>query len=327
MKIKSIILYIFIVLLVIVGALFGAYQYFFGALTKDTSFAEAAQNQVERLAVTEVPDLADAKIVNIAIFGIDTRTGDSGRSDATMILSIDYEHSKIKLTSIARDSLVYIPDKDVTEKFTHAYAYGGAELAVKTLNLNYNMNIVDYVSVNFSEMESIIDLVGGVEVELSEAERNQLPDSSSLSTGENVTLNGAQAVAYSRIRKIDSDAMRASRQREVMASLFDKALNMSPTQYPSLIRQCLGLCTTSLDYTEILSFSQILLQKGLSLKQYALPGDDIDSWGGIMSNGAWCSVYDMREASDALLTFIYEDIYTNSDYELPEATVDMSVLD
>ena len=327
MKLKSVLLYIAIILVVISAIFFGTREYFFGNLKKDEEFAKAAEKQVERLAVPEVPTLDDANIVNIAIFGIDSKTGNRGRSDATMILSVDYEHNKIKLTSIARDSLVYIPEKDVKEKFTHAYAYGGPQLAVKTLNTNYNTNITDYMSVNFSEMESIIDLVGGVQVDLTERERAQIPDRENLPVGESVTLNGKQAVAYSRIRKIDSDNMRASRQREVMQSLYQKAREMKATQYPAFIRECLGLCTTSLDYSEILSFSQILLKPDLSLKQFAIPGDSVDAWGGILGHGkGWCSVYDMREASDALLTFIYEDIYTNSDYELPPATVDKSIL-
>lgn len=327
MKIKSIILYICIILAVLAGILFGAYRYFFGGLTQDEEFANIAANQADRLAVNDEEDFANANIVNIAIFGIDSQDSDKGRSDATMILSIDFEHNKIKLSSIARDTLVYIPDKDVTEKFTHAYAYGGAQLAVKTLNTNFNTNITDYVAVNFSEMAEIIDLVGGVEVDLTEAERGQLPDNGSLSVGENITLNGKQAVSYSRIRKIDNDNARTSRQREIMACLFRKARDMSATQYPALIRECLSLCTASLDYTEILSFSQILLQKNLKLEQFSLPGDSVDAWGGIMSSsGAWCYVYDLREASDALLTFIYESIYTNSTIELPPATVDKSAV-
>ncbi len=327
MKIRTIILYICIILAVLGGILLGAQHYFFSGLTQDEEFASVATNQSDRLAVNDEEDFENANIVNIAIFGIDSQDSDKGRSDATMILSIDYEHNKIKLSSIARDTLVYIPDRDVTEKFTHAYAYGGAQLAVKTLNTNFNTNIADYVAVNFSEMAEIIDLVGGVEVNLTEAERKLLPDSSSLSSGEAITLNGEQAVAYSRIRKIDNDDARTSRQREVMTSLFKKARNMSATQYPALIRECLSLCTTSLDYAKILSFSQILLQSDLKLEQFSLPGTSVDAWGGIMSSsGAWCYVYDLREASDALLTFIYESIYTNSNIELPPATVDRSAV-
>lgn len=324
MKTRSIILYILIILAVLLGGLFAAYQYFFGRVTTDKTFS----GQADRLAIQTDTDFTKSNIVNIAIFGIDSKTGTKGRSDATMILSIDYEHNKIKLSSIARDTLVYIPDKDVTEKYTHAYSYGGAQLAVKTMNTNFNTNVQDYIAVNFSEMASIVDLVGGVEVNLTEKERQQLPNNGSLGTGDNITLNGEQAVAYSRIRYIDSDDVRTSRQREILNCLFGKARSMSASQYPTLIRQCLGLCTTSLDYGEILKFSQVLLNKDLTLKQFALPGDAVDAWGGIMRrSGAWCYVYDLRQASDALLTFIYEDLYTNSDYTLPPATVDKSALD
>lgn len=330
MKIKTILLYIGVFIVLLAGGLFGAYKYFFGTLTQDTSFQNAVKNASESLSVTTYEDhsLENADIKNIAIFGIDSKNSDKGRSDATMILSIDYEHNKIKLCSIARDTLVYIPDKDVYEKFTHAYAYGGAALAVKTLNTNFNLNITDYVAVNFSEMAEIVDMLGGVEVNLSSAEIpyiGQNASTSGLYAGDNVTLNGKQAVAYSRIRYLDSDNVRASRQREVMNSIFNKARNMSATQYPELIRQGLSMCTTSLDYSEIFGFSKILLSDQLTLEQEALPGDDLEAWGGIMSSsGAWCYVYNLHDASDKLFTFIYEDLYTNSDMELPEATVDMS---
>ena len=133
MRKKSIFVYILLLLAVVCAACFGAYQYFFGALEHDSSFEDAVDNAVDRLAVNEQTDFNNADIKNIAIFGIDSQDSKKGRSDATMILSIDRVHNKIKLCSIARDTLVYIPDKDVYEKFTHAYAYGGAQLAVKTL--------------------------------------------------------------------------------------------------------------------------------------------------------------------------------------------------
>lgn len=333
-KLKHVVLFIFILLLIIAVTLFGAYQYLFSGLEHDESFAEVAATQTETLAVNTQKDFSEANIVNIAIFGVDSKTSDAGRSDATMILSIDYEHNKVKLTSLARDSLVYIPDRDTHEKLTHAYAYGGAQLAVKTINTNYNTNISNYIAVNFSEMADIVDLMGGVEVDLTAKERSHLSsffdvDVSGLSTGENVVLNGKQAVAYSRIRYIDSDLERASRQREVMNSLFARAKNLSPTQYPALIKECLSLCTTSLTYTDIMSFVGILTQGDISLEQLSVPteGDSLEAWGGIMSSsGAWCWIYDTREASDIILSFIYEDIYKNADYELPKATVDKSYI-
>lgn len=327
MKIKTILIYLLVIVLILCGCAFGAYKYFFGNLTHDESFDTAVDDAVNRLAVSSYDTtLENANIKNIAIFGIDSKDSNKGRSDATMILSIDYEHNKIKLCSIARDTLVYIPDKDVYEKFTHAYAYGGAELAVKTLNVNFNLNITDYVAVNFSEMADIVDMLGGVQVDLTQGEIGYMgSDGKSLSPGSSVTLNGAQAVTYSRIRHLDNDNMRASRQREVLSSIFSKARNMSTTQYPGLIRQGLGMCTTSLTYSEILEYAQILLKDDLTLEQNALPGDNVDAWGGIMpSSGAWCYIYDLHDASDKLFTFIYEDLYTNSDTTLPEAKVDKS---
>lgn len=327
MKIKTILIYLLVIVLILCGGVFGAYKYFFGTLTHDESFNTAVDDAVNRLAVSSYDTtLENANIKNIAIFGIDSKDGNKGRSDATMILSIDYEHNKIKLCSIARDTLVYIPDKDVYEKFTHAYAYGGAELAVKTLNANFNLDITDYIAVNFSEMADIVDMLGGVQVDLTQGEINYMgSNGQSLSPGSSVTLNGTQAVTYSRIRHLDNDNMRASRQREVLSSIFNKARNMSMTQYPSLIRQGLGMCTTSLTYSEILEYSQILLKDDLTLQQNALPGDNVDAWGGIMpSSGAWCYIYDLHDASDKLFTFIYEDLYTNSDITLPEAKVDKS---
>lgn len=328
MKRKTILIYLLVIFLVLCGCVFGAYQYFFGNLTRDDSFSTAVDNAVDRLAVNTYDALEQADIKNIAIFGIDSENGNKGRSDATMILSIDYAHNKIKLCSIARDTLVYIPDKDIYEKFTHAYAYGGAELAVKTLNTNFNLDITDYIAVNFSEMAEIVDMLGGVQVDLTQGEIDYMgSNGNALSPGSSVTLNGAQAVSYSRIRHLDNDNMRTSRQREVLSSIFSKARSMSATQYPGLIRQGLGMCTTSLSYGEILEYSQILLKDGLTMEQDALPGDHVEAWGGIMpSSGAWCYIYDLHDASDHLFSFIYEDLYTNSDMVMPKATVDASFI-
>lgn len=328
MKIKTILLYLLVIFLILCGCVFGAYQYFFGNLTHDDSFNTDITNAVDRLAVNTYDTLEQTDIKNIAIFGIDSESSDQGRSDASMILSIDYVHNKIKLCSIARDTLVYIPDKDVYEKFTHAYAYGGAELAVKTLNTNFNLDITDYIAVNFSEMADIVDMLGGVQVDLTQDEIDYMGvNGKSLSPGSDVMLDGTQAVAYSRIRYLDNDNVRTSRQRKVLSSIFSKARSMSATQYPGLIRQGLGMCTTSLSYTEILKYSQILLKEDLSLEQDALPGDHVESWGGIMpSSGAWCYIYDLHNASDYLFSFIYEDLYANSDVVIPKATVDASFI-
>ena len=95
------------------------------------------------------------KIKNIALFGLDSTDGETGRSDAIMIATVDPIHNKVKLTSIMRDSYVYI-DGYGNDKINHAYAYGGPELSIKTINENFGLNIEDFVSVNFSSLPVII---------------------------------------------------------------------------------------------------------------------------------------------------------------------------
>lgn len=114
------------------------------------------------------------KVRNIALLGLDTRQDNNvGRSDAIVILTIDKEHNKLKLTSIARDTYVAI-DGHSKDKLTHAYAYGKSQLAVKTLNQNFDLEIKDYVTMNFYGLARVIDYIGGVDINVTEAEKNEL---------------------------------------------------------------------------------------------------------------------------------------------------------
>ena len=327
MKLRTILIYITVIAIVIIGVACASFHYLFGGLEQDTAFRSQLNKLTQDLPESEsLSTLEDSKIQNIAIFGIDSQSGNHGRSDATMIVSLDNEHNKIKIISIARDSLVYIPQRDTREKLTHAYSYGGASLAVATINKNYNTNISDYVAVNFSEMAKIVDIVGGVEVDLSQEECSVM-GYSDLTPGTSVTLNGEQAVSYSRIRYIDSDIARASRQREVLTSLFTKARAMKKAEYAALIKNCMELCTTSLDYKELVSMAAILTNSDLTLEQFSCPSDlTTKTWGGIMDSGAWCWVYNTRAASKAILQFIYEDLYDEATPKLPKATVTTKIL-
>ena len=157
-------------------------------------------------------------ITNILLLGIDSRDpkSDVGRSDSIMILTIDEKNDKLKVTSIMRDSLVSI-DGHGQEKINHAHAYGGALLSLKTVNQNYNMNIMNYIKVDFFGMAKLIDYVGGVEIDVSASE---VPLINSYGTEVAIiektqivpvvkagpqNLSGSQAVAYSRIRYVGRD--------------------------------------------------------------------------------------------------------------------------
>ena len=125
----------------------------------------------EELGISEEAAQLPKEVINIALFGVDSRSGGfSGNTDSIMIISIDEVHDKVKITSIMRDSLVYLDGKGYA-KINSAYGRGGPELALKTINTHLGLNIQHYATVNFAGMIQIVDAVGGVEVSITEAER------------------------------------------------------------------------------------------------------------------------------------------------------------
>lgn len=268
------------------------------------------------------------KVINIALFGVDSRSanGIKGNTDSIMIISIDQIHGKIKLISVMRDTLVYLPDNRGYAKLNAAFAYGGAELALKTLNQSFNLNIRDYAVVNFGGMVDIIDAVGGVEVEVTEGERQnangsiremayQLGKPATLiqKTGTQ-TLNGMQAVAWARVRYaatadgVSDDYGRTDRQRIVMEQLFNKALSAGVSQYPAMIKALLPCVQTSLSYTDILDMAGILVG-GTKFEQTRVPLTEYVINGGFADHGVGSTVYyNLEYAGKIIHAFIYDDM-------------------
>ena len=126
----------------------------------------------------------DDSIKNIALFGLDQRSAyseDSTRSDVIMVLTVDNKHKKLKITSILRDSYVSIEGEnsngvhvDYMDKINAAYAEGGYELAIRTLNRNFGLNIMDYVTIDFTDTAAIVDAFGGVEIALTADEKREI---------------------------------------------------------------------------------------------------------------------------------------------------------
>ncbi len=270
-------------------------------------------------------DLGNSGTINIALFGIDQRADEPTRSDTIIILSVDKPHGKLKMSSIMRDSLVDIAGYG-QGKINSAYAYGGPELAVKTLNQNFSLDIREYVTVNFQQLAGIIDALGGVEIEVSEEERldanNSILEQAQVSgldedyiTAAGLqTLSGTQAVAYSRIRHVgNADFQRTSRQREVLRAMFDKALNLKPTEYFRVASLLFPMLETSLDIHDVLSLADILLKKP-SLEDVRFPtNEDLIGDGSIYVDGQNCLYFDIETASQRLHDFIYNDINPATD--------------
>ncbi len=297
------------VVLVLILAGFFIFQYLFAGL-KTKPIAVPPQELEIDSSVAEKSK--EYKIINIALFGVDSRNYDKndGRSDSIMILSVDQKNNTLKLTSILRDSKVRIAGHG-EDKIAHAYAYGGPELAIKTLNDNFRLDIQDYATVNFAGLAHVIDAVGGIDIEITEAERKQININANsdglhaelVKTSGRVHLNGAQATAYARIRNIDSDNARADRQKKVLACMLENVKTLSMTEYPNLLRTVLPLVETSLSYTDIIGFAPMLLNE-LPLVQNSIPSDADHAVGG---GNPWVWKYDLDAAAKRLHAFIYED--------------------
>ena len=260
----------------------------------------------------------DDSITNIALFGIDASDGGVGRSDSIMIATIDTHNKKLKLTSIMRDSYVNI-DGHGLDKINHAYAFGKAELAIKTLNENFDLNISEFAAVNFSTLPKIIDKLGGIELDIDSEELQYINGYISDLNGINNTsvspisstglqhVNGTQAMAYCRIRYTSGgDYKRTERHREVLSKMFEKILLMSPTSYPSLLNEILPMISTSLDASEIMDLGNEVLKIGsTSLEQERFPLDGYCE--GKMIGGIYYLTFDKETTVNQLHDYIFED--------------------
>ena len=243
-------------------------------------------------------------IINIALFGVDSADVSTGRSDSIIIATIDTIHKKLKLTSVMRDSYVNISGIG-NDKINHAYAFGGPQLAIKTLNENFNLNIEDFVAVNFDSLPKIIDMIGGVTVDITSEEVSHIPGISSAGT---YNLNGAQALSYSRIRyATGGDYVRTERQRTILTKIFEKILTINPIKYPSLLNEVLPMVQTSLDYSKILELGTEVLKMGVTtLEQERFPLDGYCQ--GEMINGVYYLTFNKALTVEQLHNYIFEDV-------------------
>ena len=289
------------VLLIIVGGVYWYGSHLFNKIEKveiDTNDVGIKDEVQEKLS-----EYSDS-VINIALFGIDAQDGEAGRSDSIIIATIDTTHKKLKLTSIMRDSYVTIADRG-QDKINHAYAFGGAQLAIKTLNENFDLNIEDFVAVNFTTMPKIIDKLGGVTIDITSEEVSHIPG---IDTAGTYNLTGEQALAYSRIRYASGgDYVRTDRQRTVLNKVFEKILDTNVTQYPSLLSEVLPMVKTSLDYSEILDLGNEVLKMGVTnLEQERFPRDGYCE--GKMISGIYYLTFDKENTVQQLHDYIFEDI-------------------
>lgn len=242
-------------------------------------------NQVQQIMDTPKLNTDELKIntqldidtVNIAVFGVDGRSDvDGDRADTIMIVSLDFRNKLVKVTSVMRDLLVQIPETKTTyetkDKINAAYSYGGPELSVKTLNENFDLNISDYVVVNFDAMVDTVDAIGGIEVDVKNEDvlewTNKYIDDVNDKVKkrdaklENVgpqMVTGVQALAYARNRFSDDDYGRTERQREVVGEVAKKAFDIDIFTGVNLLNKVYPYIKTTLSLKEIVTYAQVFM--------------------------------------------------------------------
>lgn len=300
------------IVLIIIGIIIGVFLISIGGVY---IYGRHIYNKVEKVEVDKddigITEEVEEKlspysnsIINIALFGIDSADATTGRSDSIIIATIDTTHKKLKLTSIMRDSYVNISGIG-NDKINHAYAFGGPQLAIKTLNENFDLNIQDFVAVNFDSLPKIIDMIGGVTVDITNEEVSHISGINSAGT---YNLTGAQALAYSRIRyATGGDYVRTERQRTILTKMFEKILNINAAQYSTLISQMLPMVQTSLDYSKILELGTEVLKMGVTtLEQERFPLDGYCQ--GEMINGVYYLTFNKALTVEQLHNYIFEDV-------------------
>lgn len=255
---------------------------------------------------------ASSKVTNILLLGVDARSEDqdeTSRADTMMLISFDREHGCIKLTSFLRDTWVYIPVADKMQRLNAACTYGGYSGVVDTIEYNFGIEIDGYIVADFEMFEVMVDSIGGVEIEVTEAEAAEVTNHPSRYGGVTLeagtyTLTGEQALAYCRIRKIDSDWSRTERQRTVIQAIINGVVSGGAINALEAASSVAQYIETDLSKSELrkLIFTALACVSG-GFEQTACPFDG--TWSYATHGGASVIDIDLDENKEMLIDYIY----------------------
>ena len=278
-KVKRLLFIIFVLVLAILVAL----NFYFDGLLKKMDHTQIVSSKDDLEISESFKKKHRSSVKNIMLFGVDNNANsssslDEARSDAIKVISLDYTNHKIKITSLERDLVVYLPgDHQDYGHLNWAYAYGGPGLALQTINYNFDLDINKYVTVSFGALETLVDMVGGIDVELTQAEINQTVQPLNIDGSAGIyTLSGAQALSYSRIRKIDNDFARMDRQNTVISAVLTKLKKQNPFEMIELVTKMLPYVNTNLTATQIkLLFVEMMLFDLDNIETYKEPAGEM----------------------------------------------------
>ncbi|WP_302630847.1 LCP family protein [uncultured Clostridium sp.] len=328
-KYKHILIAVFSVIIICVVVLGAGYMYIRANIYKKTEpltsehLQAPVKTKEETIGYTEVEG-----ITNVLLVGVDGIDFDEKyqRSDSMIIATLDSNKEKVKLTSLYRDTLVYIPGYG-EEKMNLAFSLGGPELVMETIKYNFDVNIEKYIMINFAGFEAIIDQIGGVEIDVKEYQLHELNKYIGQATGGGdcpvekaglQILNGKQALSYARIRKgVGDDYERTERQREVLFKVAEKLQKTDVIKYFSIANKMLDYLRTNIEIMDGLNMAYTISKfSNLETEQLSIPVQELCVDEEV--NGNMALRMDRYENALILNNFIFND--TLPDFILNRST-------
>lgn len=305
------ILLVLVIIIVLLAAIaFGISYWYLNSKLNKVDFVDIPVNEIEVNSGIE-ENLEEYR--TIALFGLDARSDrfTESRSDCIILVSINNITKDVKLISIYRDTYLDIEGVGL-DKVTHAYYYGDAKLAMNTLNKNLDLNIKEFATVNFETVKTVVDSLGGVTITVTNAEAASIPGISSAGT---YNLNGEQALAYSRIRKIDSDYKRTERMRTVLTAVFEKAKTKNVSELNSLLDTILPHVSTNITKSEIISLMPQMFSYSINDSigwPYQTRGITLNAW------------YGIPVTLESNVKQLHQDLFNETDYEVSDTVKSIS---
>ena len=313
---------ILLTIILIIALLIGsAYMYIRSKLSK----MNTVQLDESQLGITAEASTKLSEYRNIAIFGVDSREDDYGkgnRSDCIIIASINNETKEVRLISVYRDTYVNIQGHGL-DKITHAYSYGEAPLAINTLNTNLDLNISEFVTVNFDSVSDAVDALGGVTIDIEDDEIKYINNyidataqithktSSHITSAGKQNLDGVQAVAYSRIRYTEGwDYKRTERMRTVIEAMANKLKSENIVEINKFIDVIFPKVYTNMDQKTVMSMIPDMINYKISTSigwPYEVKGITLDRW------------YGVPVTLESNVVKLHQELFEDQDYTLPDS--------
>lgn len=314
----KIIAVILVILLILMSGLF----LFAGSILNRMEKTDTMSRTEADIAEEVMEQVSNYQVFNFLLFGADSNDFEDEkvameRADATKIISLDMNRKTISIASLQRDTMVWIPEPvNDWSKLNHAYWWGGADLAIRTINMNFDMNITKYVTFSMTGVEKVVDAVGGVDIYLDEAESEYFNNGFIKETGcvpGVYHLNGREAMNYARLREIDNDYNRMNRQNIVIKAIISKMADCTLTQMLSVVTSVMPYIETNFTNLEIETWLARIISYDLgNIRTQDVPkGDGEELWAAIEYNG-YTPCYILKDYQKVIVDlygFLYPGLY------------------